>query len=429
MDWLPDGGLNIAHEIVDRHANGRRRDKLALVWDGDNGEHEEYTFGDLKTLTNRFANVLKSLGIERGDRVCLYIDRLPELYIAFVGILKVGAIVVPTSIDVDPELLRDRLSHSSAKVVVTQPELRRRMAAIIYELFELQHIVVVNKDGRDPMPVETADLDYDEEMAKAPRGFEIEATNQLDYSLMHYIEGPDDEPLGVVFSHEAIVQHFNVGKSVMDLRDDDVYWCTPELATVEGAACGILAPWANGATLFASEANFDPTLFFEKVQSRKVTVLSADQADIEALAQGGGDMSEHFDLPSLRHVVSIGGRLSPEAADWSERALDTPVRDSWCEPETGAVVAANLPGVDTKPGSTGLPLPGIESAILDEDHDPVPPGVDGTLAVRPGWPSMFRVYWNATDLYNTRFRKGWYITAQRAHIDNDGYVWLTTNNC
>lgn len=424
LDWLPDGGLNIAHETVDRHANGRKRDKLALIWDGENGEHEEYTFGDLKTLTNRFANVLKSLGIEKGDRVCLYIDRVPELYVAFVGILKIGAIVVPLSTDVEPELLRERLSHCAAKVVITQPELRRRMTRIIYELFELQHIVVVNKDARDPLPVDTADLDYNEEMAKAPAGFEIEATNYLDYSLIHY----GGHSRGIVSSHQALIQHLEVGRSLIDLRDDDVYWCTQDPATVEGTACGILAAWANGGTLFTSETDFDPALCYQKIQSRQVTVLCADQADVKMLARGGDDMPGHFDLSSLRHLVSVDGRLAAETVGWSERVLGTPVHDSWCEPETGASILANLPTMEIKPGSSGSPLPGIGVAILDGAYSPVPSGVQGMLAVSPGWPSMFCAYWNATELYNTRFRKGWYITGQQARMDDDGYVWLTADS-
>ena len=226
LDWLPDGGLNIAYEIVDRHADGPGRNETALVWEGELGEREEYTFDDLKSLSNRFANVLKSLGIGAGDRVCLYIGRLPETYVALVGILKIGAVAVPQPPDVSPETLRDRLKHSSAKVVVTQPALRRRMGATVYELFDLQHIVVVNKNRRDPLPIDTADLDYDQEMEKAADDAEVEATSQLDYATIHYTGGPGLEPLGVVHSHEMLVHSVGAGRLLLGLRDDDLYWPT-----------------------------------------------------------------------------------------------------------------------------------------------------------------------------------------------------------
>ena len=313
LDWLPGGRLNMAHEAIDRHANGRRRDKLALIWDGRDGEHEEYTFGAMKTLTNRFANVLKSLGIERGDRVCLYLDRLPELYVAFFGILKVGAIIVPLSQEIEAEPLKEKLSDSAAKVVVTQPELRRRMAAIIYELFDLQHIVVINKNDRDPVPIDTADLNYDEEMAKAPVEFDIVPANQYDHSVMHYVGDAGGRPRGMVYSHEAVAQHHAVGRWVLDLRDDDVYWYTSDLATVQGTACGILAPWAGGATVFTAEGKVDPEACYEKVQSRRVTVLCAGTAAAEQILQGGDDAPRHFDLSSLRHLVSVGAPLSAES--------------------------------------------------------------------------------------------------------------------
>ena len=428
LDWLPGGQLNMAHEAIDRHANGRRRDKLALIWDGRDGEHEEYTFGAMKTLTNRFANVLKSLGIERGDRVCLYLDRLPELYVAFFGILKVGAIIVPLSQEIEAEPLKEKLSDSAAKVVVTQPELRRRMAAIIYELFDLQHIVVINKNDRDPVPIDTADLNYDEEMAKAPVEFDIVPANQYDHSVMHYVGDAGGRPRGMVYSHEAVAQHHAVGRWVLDLRDDDVYWYTSDLATVQGTACGILAPWAGGATVFTAEGKVDPEACYEKVQSRRVTVLCAGTAAAEQILQGGDDAPRHFDLSSLRHLVSVGAPLSAETIRWSERALGRPFHDCWCGPETGAVVLATLPGVDVRPGSSGRPLPGVDVAVLDGEYGPVPAGVEGTLALRPGWPAMFRACWNDTELYNTRFRKGWYITGQQARIDNDGYVWLTASD-
>ena len=196
LDWLPGGGLNKAHEAIDRHANGSNRDKLAMIWEGKNGEREDYTFGDLKRQTDRFANVLKSLGIETGDRVFTFMDRVPEQYIAVFGILKAGAIAGPLFSAFGPDPVRDRLQDSGAKVLITQPDLRRKITGIIPELFDLQHIIIVNKNGRDPAPIDSQDLDYYEEMGKAPADFTTVATSQFDYSIMHYTSGLRASPRG-----------------------------------------------------------------------------------------------------------------------------------------------------------------------------------------------------------------------------------------
>ena len=186
LDWLPGGGLNKAHEAIDRHANSDKKNKLALIWEGKNGEREDYTFGDLQLLTNQFANVLGSLGIEKGDRVFIFMDRLPELYVAFFGALKAGAVVGPLFSAFGPEPVKDRMQDSGAKVLVTQPDLRKKISEIIPELFDLQHILIVNKDGRDQNPIDPQDLSYEEEMNKASKEFTTVVTGQYDYSVMHY---------------------------------------------------------------------------------------------------------------------------------------------------------------------------------------------------------------------------------------------------
>lgn len=426
LDWLPGGGLNIAHEIVDRHADDPGRDEIALVWEGELGEREEYTFGDLKSLSNRFANVLKSLGIGAGDRVCLYIGRLPETYVALVGILKIGAVAVPQPLDVSPETLRDRLKHSSAKVVVTQPVLRRRMGATVYELFDLQHIVVVNKNRRDPLPIDTADLDYDQEMDKAEADAPVEATSQLDYATIHYTGGPGLEPLGVVHSHGMLVQSVGAFRLMLGLRDDDLYWPALRSASVEEMSCGILAPWSRGSTVFVSETEPGAERWLETVQARRITLSCGDQILLRLLSQCEEDLPGQFDLSSLREMTGIGETLPAEVERRCESLLEVPVRLGWGEPETGGPVLGNLPGSEIRHGSSGLPLPGIEAAALDGNLMEAAPEVEGVLAIRPGWPSMFCAYWNAASLYNSRFGRGWYVTGRRASIDRDGYVWLAS---
>ena len=333
---------------------------------------------------------------------------------------------VPQPPDVPPETLRDRLKHSSAKVVVTQPALRRRMGATVYELFDLQHIVVVNKNGRDPLPIDTADLDYDQEMEKAADDAEVEATSQLDYATVHYTGGPGPEPLGVVHGHEMLLQSVGAGRLMLGLRDD-LYWPTLRQATVEEMCCGILAPWSRGSTLFVSETEPGAERWLETVQARRITLSCADQDWLQLFSRCDDDLPGQFDLSSMREVTGIGGPLPADASRHCEMLLGVPVRCGWGEPETGCPVLGDLPGAEVRYGSAGRPLPGIEAAALDGDYVEVAPEVEGVLAMRPGWPSMFRAYWNAPGLYNSRFRRGWYVTGRRASLDRDGYVWLASD--
>ncbi|MCI0440371.1 MAG: AMP-binding protein, partial [Chloroflexi bacterium] len=263
LDWLPGGFLNMAHEAIDRHANGRNRDRTALIWEGRNGEREDYTFGDLRRESNRFANVLKSLGIEKGDRVFIFMDRLPELYVAFFGILKIGAIAGPLFAGFGPDTIKARMKESGAKVLVTQPELRRKITDVILELFELQHILIVNKNGRDPYPHDMQDLDYYEEMGKASADFDIVNTSQYDLSIMQYTSGTTGKPKAVLHCHLAVVQHHVTGKWALDLHPDDVFWCTADPGWITGTSYGMLAPWTNGVTQLVYEGGFQASAWYE----------------------------------------------------------------------------------------------------------------------------------------------------------------------
>ena len=424
LDWLPDGALNKAHEAIDRHANGPLRDKLAMIWEGKNGEKETYTFGEMKQQTDKFANVLTSLGIEKGDRVFLYLERVPELYIAFFGILKVGAIAGPLFSAFGPEPVKDRLMDSGAKVLVTQPDLRRRITPIIPELFELQHIIIVNKDNRDPEPRDTVDLDYYEEMGKHPSEFDIVRTSQFDYSIMHYTSGTTGKPKGAVHRHQAVVQQYATGKWALDLHPDDIYWCTADPGWVTGTSYGMLAPWTNGVTQLIYEGGFRASKWYELLQNYKVTMWYTAPTAIRMLMKAGDDVPKRYDLSKLRFMCSVGEPLNPEAVVWGEKAIGLPFHDNWWQTETGAILCANYSAMEIRPGSMGRPIPGIELAVLDDDFKPAPPDTDGNLAVRPGWPSMFHTYWHNTEMYNSKFQHNWYITGDRARVDKDGYFWF-----
>ena len=422
LDWLPGGFLNAAHEAIDRHANGRLHDKVAMLWEGRNGGRDALTFGQIKSQSDSFANVLRSLGVERGDRVFTLMDRVPELYVAFFGTLKAGAIAGPLFSALGPDHVKERLQDSGAKILVAPPELRRRISGIIPELFDLQHIVVVNRDDADS--VDVADLSYNEEMSKASANFDIVPTSQYDDYILQYTSGTTGKAKGVVHRHQAIVQHYATGKLVLDLQPEDVYWCTADPGWATGTSYGILAPWTNGVTQLIYEGGFDPDAWYEIIQRHSVTVWYTAPAALRMLMKAGDDLPMRYDLSSLRHICSVGEPLSPEVTAWGEEIFGVPFRDTWWQAETGAILVANYPGMEIRPGSMGRPIPGVEIGVLDDDYEPVASMADGNLAVRPGWPSMFRTYWRNPEVYNSKFRKGWYVTGDRARMDEDGYLWF-----
>ncbi len=424
LDWLPGGGLNIAHEAIDRHCNAGRGAKKALLWEGKNDEAEEYTFDDLRRQTNRFANVLRGLGVDKGARVFTFMERLPESYIATFGTLKAGCIIGPLFSAFGPDPVRDRLENSGASVLITQPELRARIADVIPALPDLKHVIVVNKSGRSEAPLAAGDLSWEALMAEASDELGPLDTTRDDYSIMHYTSGTTGKPKGAVHRHNSVLQQYITGKWVLDLHPDDIYWCTADPGWVTGTSYGMIAPWTNGVTQVVYEGGFRARKWYEIVRRYGVTVWYTAPTAVRMLMKQGTDLPKSFDLSSLRYIASVGEPLNPEAVVWGEGAFGLPIHDNWWQTETGAIMVANYPSMDIRPGSMGRPLPGVEVAIVDGEGNEKAPGEDGNLAVRPGWPSMFQTYWQNEERYDSAFKNGWYITGDEASRDEDGYFWF-----
>jgi acetyl-CoA synthetase len=425
LDGLPGGGLNLAYEAVDRHLRTARRTKTAMIWEGKNGEEERYTFEDMARESNRFANVLTGLGIGKGDRVFIFAERLPELYFAVFGTLKRGAVIGPLFSAFGPDPVKDRLEDSGAKVLITTPDLRERVKGILPQLPELRHIIIMNKNGRFKDALQPGDLSFEALMAGASGEFSIEPTQETDYSIMHYTSGTTGKPKGAVHCHRAVVGHYATGKWALDLQDQDIYWCTADPGWVTGTSYGISAPWTNGATQLIYEGGFSASRWYSLIDKYKVTVWYTAPTAIRLLMKAGDAVVKRHDLSTLRHICSVGEPLNPEAVVWGTRVFDQPIHDNWWQTETGHILVANYPVMDVRPGSMGRPIPGVEVAIINVETGAVlPPGQDGDLAVKPPWPGMFQMYWRNETMYNSKFKNGWYITGDRAHMDADGYFWF-----
>jgi len=424
LDWLDGGGINIAHEVLDRHLKTPLKDKIALFWEGKDGESEEYTFNDLSRLSNRFAGALSKVGFRKGDRVFTYMDRTPEQYISLLGALKAGGVIGPLFSAFGPDAIKDRLGDCEGKVLITTPKLVKTVHEVLDELPALETIIIVNRSG-DPYDFKNKEVSYENLMNEATDDFEIEKTDKEDYAIIHYTSGTTGKPKGVVHVHEAIVGHYATAKYVLDLHPEDIYWCTADPGWVTGTSYGIFGPWSNGVSQVVYEGGFGASAWYRVIEKYKVTVWYTAPTAIRMLMKAGDSVVKKHDLSSLRYMCSVGEPLNPEAVLWGNEVIGLPFHDNWWQTETGCIQIANYPVQDIHPGSMGRPFMAVTAAILDDDCEKeVPPGEEGHLALKAGWPSMFRTYWNKQELYDSRFKGEWYITGDRATMDKEGYFWF-----
>jgi len=429
LEGLPRGqGLNIAYETVDRHATGSRRNHLAIRWLGKNGEVQDYTYSRLQELTNRFANVLEGLGVQKGDRVYALAGRIPELYVAALGTLKHRSVFCPLFSAFGPEPIRARLTIGEARVLVTTESIyERKVKAIRSSLPFLQDVLLIGDEHRPTNVPGT--YDYLQLMGSAGCSYTIQSTAPDDIALLHFTSGTTGTPKGAVHLHKGVVAHHITGKLALDFHKDDIFWCTADPGWVTGTSYGIVAPLSNGITSIIDEGDFDADRWYGILQSQKITVWYSAPTAIRMLMKAGADIVRKYDLHSLRFLSSVGEPLNPEAVVWSKETLGLPFHDNWWQTETGGIMIANFASMDIRPGSMGRPLPGIETAIVRSLEDGsveeiLEPNVQGELALRPGWPSMFKTYWNEPARYQKCFAGGFYLTGDLAKRDKDGYFWF-----
>ncbi len=429
LDGLPGNcGLNIAHEAIDRHAAGVRRDKVALRWLGKEGQIQDITYGNLRQLTNRFANVLDRLGVKGGDRVYVLAGRIPELYIAALGTLKHRSVFCPLFSAFGPEPIRSRLQIGRGRVLLTTQELyERKVAALRDSLPHLEHVLIVGEENS--IPSGHGLYDVKRLLDDASEDYTISPTDPEDQALLHFTSGTTGTPKGAIHVHGAVVGHHITGKLALDLHDNDIFWCTADPGWVTGTSYGIIAPLTNGVTSIIDEADFDARRWYGILQQERVTVWYTAPTAIRTLMRVGAEMAREYDLSQLRFLASVGEPLNSEAVVWGREVFGLPFHDNWWQTETGGIMIANYASMDVRPGSMGRAFPGIDAAIVEPRADGtvveiMEPNVQGELALRPGWPSMFRGYWNEPERYQKCFGGGYYLTGDLARRDADGYYWF-----
>ena len=425
---LADGAVNIAFEAVDRHLGTSVRDRVAFRFISPGDRERSVTYAELARLTNRFANVLRRLGVGKGDRLFIVAGRVLELYVAALGALKNGTVVSPLFSAFGPEPIKTRLALGEGRVLVTTESLfRRKVATIVSALPHLEHVLLIGEGGARTAVPGTRDLAG--LMAQAADKFDIERTSPDDMALLHFTSGTTGTPKGAIHVHGAVATHYATGKYALDLHPADIFWCTADPGWVTGTSYGIIAPLTHGVTSLVDEAEFDAERWYRLLQDYRVSVWYTAPTAIRMLMKCGAEIPKKYRFPALRFVASVGEPLNPEAVWWGQEVLGRPIHDNWWQTETGGIMIANTPAMDIKPGSMGKALPGVDAFIVRrcEDGSVVKidaPDVEGELALRAGWPSMFRGYLNQEERYRRCFVGDCYLTGDLAKRDADGYFWF-----
>jgi len=408
--WFPGKKVNAAFNAIDRNVKGPRKNKIALYWEGESGEKKKLTFFELYRLSNQFARLLKKSGIKRGERVFFFLPRVPELYFGFLGTLKIGAVAGTLFSAFGPQAILDRLKNSGAKVLVTNKELYSRMEKIEKQLPELKKVILVEN--------------LKALLERLPDKLRCARMEPTEPAFMLYTSGTTGKPKGVVHAHQAIILEHMTAKWVLDLREDDVYWCTADPGWVTGIAYEILGSWSNGASTLVYEGRFDPEKWYQLIQDYRVNVWYTAPTAIRMLAAMDSGLTKKYDLSSLRHLASVGEPLNPEAIYWGLRAFKLPFHDNWWQTETGGILIANYPCLEIRPGSMGKPVPGVKASIVSEQGKEIGVNQIGNLAIKPPWPAMMRKIWRRPRKYQSYFVNGWYISGDLAYKDKDGYFWF-----
>lgn len=445
--WFDGGELNASVNCVDRHVRTWRRNKAAFIWEGENGEERVLTYGDLYRDVNRFANVLKHLGVKKGDRVTIYMGMVPELAVAMLACARIGA---PHSVvfgGFSAESLRDRILDADSRIVITADGAWRRGTVVrlkaavdeaLAECPDVKSVVVLRRIGEAASVhiEEGRDHWWHRLMQDASMVCSPEPMASEDILYMLYTSGTTGKPKGIVHTTAGYLLGTSVThKWVFDLKEEDIYWCTADIGWVTGHSYVVYGPLANGATVLMYEGAPDwpdKDRFWSIIEKYGVTILYTAPTAIRAFMRWGAGYPQAHDLTSLRLLGSVGEPINPEAWMWYYRHIggsNCPVVDTWWQTETGMIMISPLPGVtETKPGSATFPLPGVEAEVVDDKGQPVPPGTKaGYLVLKRPWPAMLRTIWGDPKRYEEQYWSrfpGIYFTGDGCKVDAEGYYWL-----
>jgi acetyl-CoA synthetase len=412
-----DGKTNMAYECVDRHVEEGRGEKVALHYLDDSQEFK-ISYQELKETTDKWAAVLSKHGVKKGDFVFVFLPKHPDCHIAMLAAIKLGAVVGPLFEAFMSDAVRDRIADCEGTFLITDKELYKRVPRD--ELPSLQTVFLTDGAGEnDEIPLQ--------DKLKTVGNIESQVVwVEPEHGLnIHYTSGSTGKPKGIIHAHRAMVQQYLTGRWVLDIQEDDVYWCTAHPGWVTGTVYGVFAPLLNGATIVIHGGRFKAEQWYETLQNAGVTVWYSAPTAFRMLMAKGNTLPKQYDLSKLRHILSVGEPLNPEVIYWGKNILGKRIHDTWWMTETGAQLIVNLPNETIKPGSMGKAFPGITATVLDEEGKELPPFAVGHLAIKAPWPAIMREVWQNTEKYNSYFGWGdWYVSGDLAYRDDDGYIFF-----
>ncbi|UOQ48243.1 acetate--CoA ligase [Gracilibacillus caseinilyticus] len=406
------GKINAAYEAIDRHVDEGFGDKIAIHYLDDTVK-KSFTFQEVKDQTDHYARILLEHGVTKGDRVFVFLPKTPACYFAILATIKIGAIAGPLFEAFMEEAVRDRINDCEGTLLITDQELVKRVPR--EDIPSLEKVLFVEDIEIEPLEQVQGDQ-Y------------VEWVDWEDGLIIHYTSGSTGKPKGVLHAHRSVQHQIVTGKWVLDIKDDDVYWCTSHPGWVTGSVYGLFAPLLNRATVVIQGGRFSAENWYTLIEELGVTIwYSAPTAFRMLLSKG--DLYKQYDLSSIRHVLSVGEPLNPEVIQWAWNSLRVRIHDTWWMTETGGHLIVNLPSEKIKPGSMGRPFPGVEVGILDEEGNELPKGEVGQLAVRTPWPGLMKEIWGNQDKFQSYFQyEGWYISGDLAIQDEEGYVFFQGRN-
>ncbi|PRR68731.1 acetate--CoA ligase [Neomoorella humiferrea] len=442
--WFNGGTLNVSYNCLDRHLETWRRNKAAIIWEGEPGDSVVLTYRDLYREVNKFAAVLRSLGIKRNDRVTIYLPMIPELPIAMLACTRIGAVHNVVFGGFSAAALRERINDIGAKVLITADggfrkgkivALKENADTALAGTPTIEKVIVTKRTGQAVNMQRGRDLWWHELMAAAPLYTPPEHMEAEDPLFILHTSGTTGKPKGIVHTTGGyLVGVTTTSRYIFDLKDEDVYWCTADIGWITGHSYVVYGPLANGATVLMYEGSPDypqPDRYWQIIEKYGVTIFYTAPTAIRSFMRSGPSYPARHDLSSLRLLGTVGEPINPEAWMWYYTYIGhrrCPIVDTWWQTETGMIIISPLPGLTPlKPGSACRPFPGVEAAVVDDRGEPVPPGKGGYLVIKKPWPAMMRTIYNDPDRYVNQYWNripGYYFTGDGARVDEDGYFWL-----
>jgi acetyl-CoA synthetase len=412
---------NIAFHCTQKQVDDGLGDKTALRFIFPDLSSKDVTFAELNSQSNQFAILLTNLGFKENDVIFTFLPKCLEQFVAFLGTLKIRAIIGTLFSTFGEEALLDRLSDSKAKCIVTKKSLYKKIDRIKDKLPDLQVVFLIDIEE----DISGTVLSYSYHMNQMPQDFEIPTTSPSTPSVLHYTSGSTGKPKGVLHHHKSLSTQIQTAKEILQLSQETIYWCTADQGWVTGTSYGIIAPLSLGVTSIHYTGGYDPKIWFKILEDQNVSIWYTAPTALRMLMREPDIFYQNYNLSKLNHIFSVGEPLNPEIYQWGKRVLNKEIYDTWFQTETGSIMIANRPGLPVKPGSMGVPVRGIQVGINENDGTNLPSNVRGNLCLQPPWDSMFIDYLYHSDIYKGKFKFGWYFTGDTAYQDTDGYFWFT----